>query len=334
MIRPLVKGLIFAVVTVLATGLLAVTIANRGDGGTVTYRAWFSDVTSLNSGDDVRMSGVRIGQVTGIEVVDRRIAEVSFEVDKDRALSATVTAAVKYRNLIGQRYITLDQGTGTGRLDPGGLIPLERTRPALDLTAVFNGFKPLFQALSPQDVNQLAGEIVQVLQGEGGTVADLLRHTASLTSSLAGQDQVIGQVITNLNEVLDRVNARDGQLAQLLDATQQLVSGLAANSGPIGEAIDGIADLTTATAGLVQDAREPLRADIDALEELARTLGDNTPEFERFLNNLPVKYESIGRIASYGSWLNFYLCSVRSDAAPAPGGGPVGVPVTEARCRR
>ncbi|WP_115944806.1 MCE family protein [Amycolatopsis thermalba] len=328
MIRPLVKGLIFAVVTVLATGLLAITIANRGDGGTVTYRAWFSDVTSLNPGDDVRMAGVRIGQVTGIEIVDRRIAEVSFSVDRDRTLSATVTAAVKYRNLIGQRYITLDQGTGTGRLEPGGLIPLDRTRPALDLTAVFNGFKPLFQALSPQDVNQLAGEIVQVLQGEGGTVADLLRHTASLTSSLAGQDQVIGQVITNLNQVLDRVNARDGQLAQLLDATQQLVSGLAANSGAIGGAIDGIGELTTATAGLVRDAREPLRNDIDALEKLARTLGDNTPEFERFLNNLPVKYEAIGRIASYGSWLNFYLCSVRSDATPAPGGGPVGVPVT------
>jgi phospholipid/cholesterol/gamma-HCH transport system substrate-binding protein len=332
--RPLLNGLVFAVVTILATAVLAVTIANHGGGETVRYDARFTDVTSLNNGDDIRMAGVRIGQVEDIRIVDRRFAEVTFSVDRDRALASTVTATVKYRNLIGQRYIALDQGAGavTSPLPPGGLIPPERTRPALDLTAVFNGFKPLFQALSPNDVNQLAGEIVQVLQGEGGTVDDLVRHTASLTSTLAGQDQVIGQVIDNLNIVLDRVNAHDAQLAQLLDATQQLVSGLAANAKPIGDAIDGIGQLASSTAGLLQEGRAPLQSDIDALGKLSKTLGDNTSEFEKFLGNLPVKYESIGRIASYGSWLNFYLCAVSSDATPAPGGGPVGVPSTQARC--
>ncbi|GHF52773.1 phospholipid/cholesterol/gamma-HCH transport system substrate-binding protein [Amycolatopsis bartoniae] len=329
---PLVKGLVFAVVTVLATALLAVTIANQGGGETVSYRARFTDVTSLNDGDDIRMAGVRVGQVEDIELVDRRFAEVTFSVDRDRKLAATVTATVKYRNLIGQRYVALDQGTGAGTLPPGGLIPLERTHPALDLTAVFNGFKPLFQALSPTDVNKLAGEIVQVLQGEGGTVDDLLRHTASLTSSLANQDQVIGQVVTNLNTVLERVNAHDAQLSQLLDATQRLVSGLAADAKPLGDAIDGIGQLTASAANLVQDGRAPVHADVDAVNQLAKALGDNTPEFEKFLANLPQKYEAIGRIASYGSWLNFYLCAVSSDAAPAPGGGPVGVPDTQARC--
>ncbi|KAA9153518.1 MCE family protein [Amycolatopsis acidicola] len=332
---PLVKGLLFLVITVLATGLLAATIANQSGGAAVSYRARFTDVTSLNTGDDIRMAGVRIGQVEAIKLVDRRFAEVTFSVEAGRKLAGTVEASVKYRNLIGQRYIALDQGTGDLRvpLSAGGLIPVERTRPALDLTAVFNGFKPLFQALSPDDVNQLAQEIVQVLQGEGGTVSDLLKHTASLTSSLADQDQVIGQVITNLNAVLDRVNAHDAQLRQVLDATQQLVSGLAANAKPIGAAIEGIGELAASTAGLLQDGRQPLHDDVDALGRLSKTLGDNTPEFEKFLDNLPRKYEALGRTASYGAWLNFYLCEVSSDATPAPGGGAVGVPVTEARCR-
>ncbi|HET9141612.1 MCE family protein [Actinophytocola sp.] len=335
-IGPLLKGLVFTVVTAVATLLLAVTIANRGGGAEVTYRAWFSDATSVNAGDDVRMAGVRVGQVNDVRIVERRFAEVEFAVDAGRKLSASVTATIKFRNLIGQRYISLDQGAGDPNavLDPGSLIPLERTRPALDLTAMLNGFKPLFQALSPDDVNKLSFEIVQVLQGEGATVDSLLRHTASLTTTIAEKDKVIGQVIGNLNTVLDQVTPRQDKLSSLISTTQQLVSGLARDSAPIGAAIDGLAELTTSTAGLLVDSREPLRKDIDALGDLSKNLADGTPAFERFLSNLPVKYESIGRTASYGSWLNMFLCSAASDAPQAPGGGPVGIPLTEPRCLR
>ncbi|GAA5108683.1 MlaD family protein [Haloechinothrix salitolerans] len=333
-IRPLVKGIVFTVVTVLATAMLAVTIANRSDGQTVGYRAVFTDVTSLNPGDDIRMAGVRIGEVEDIRIVDRRDAEVSFSVDSDRPLYTTTTAAVKFRNLTGQRYIALDHDEIGRPLDPGATIPLDRTRPALNLTALFNGFKPLFQALTPKEVNQLSMNIVQVLQGEGGTIDSVLRHTASLTSTLANKDEVIGRVVTNLNTVLDEMTARGDQLGSLIATTRRLVSGLADDAGPIGEAIGGMAALTSSTASLLHKGRGPLKKSVRELRNLTGTLVDNTPEFERFLNNLPLKYTRIGRAASYGSWLNFYLCGAVSDAERPPGGPPVGVSRDVARCGR
>ena len=332
---PAIKGAIFAVVTLVATGMLASTILNRGDGAEATYHVKFTDVTSLNPGDDVRMAGVRIGQVTGVHIADARWAEVEFSVDSKRRLSTAVTATVKFRNLIGQRYISLDQGVGndTGTLAAGATIPLERTHPALDLTAVFNGFKPLFQALSPQDVNKLSFEIVQVLQGDGGTVASLVQHTGSLTKALADKDQVIGQVVSNLNAVLDEVNAHGDKLSTLISTTQQLVSGLAKDAAPIGNAVDGLGALTEATAGLLAQGREPFKNSVDALGKLSQNLVVGTPEFEKFIRNLPLKYEAIGRTVSYGSWFNFFLCSATANIPPAPGGPPVGLPITEPRCR-
>ncbi|CAM01659.1 phospholipid/cholesterol/gamma-HCH transport system substrate-binding protein [Saccharopolyspora erythraea NRRL 2338] len=333
---PLVKGAIFLFVTLVATATLGVTIANVGMGDKVAYTARFTDATSLNPGDDVRMAGVRIGEVEAVEVADRRFAEVTFAVDAHRAVSRHATAAIRYRNMVGQRYLSLDQGPlpMDRVLAPGAHIPLERTRPAVDLTAMFNGFKPLFQALSPEDVNKLSFEIVQVLQGEGGTVDSLLRHTASLTSTLAERDRVIGEVIANLNAVLDTINAKGDQLATLVTTTQRLVQGLAADAEPIGDAVGGMGELTSSTAALLEEGRKPLKDGIVTLGELSRNLADNTPIFERFLGNLPTKYDRIGRTASYGSWLNFYLCSVSSDAEPAPGGPPVGRPVEQARCLR
>jgi phospholipid/cholesterol/gamma-HCH transport system substrate-binding protein len=311
-ISPLIKISVFTVVTVLLTGVLALTIANSQLGPTDGYAAVFTDVTGLNTGDDVRISGVKIGSVTSIQVVNRNSARVGFVVDASRRLPASVTATIKYRNLVGQRYVALgtDVGDPNATLAPGATIPLARTAPALNLTVLFNGFKPLFQALNPDDVNKLAYEIIQVLQGEGGTVDDLLTHTASLTSTIASRDQVIGRTIDNLNTVLGTVSDNAPQMSNLILQLQELVSGLAAERRPIGNAITALDGLTNATAGLLTDARPPLKQDITSLGTLAKTLADNSPLVEHFVSFLPTKLELLTRTVGYGSWFNYFACSL------------------------
>jgi phospholipid/cholesterol/gamma-HCH transport system substrate-binding protein len=307
---PLIKGLIFVLVTGLATAVLAISIGGGSVGDTLTYSARFTDVTALNPGDDVRINGVRVGQVDDMSVVDGHFALVRFSVEKSKPLPADVTATIKYRNMVGQRYIALGRGEKLSAvlLAEGDEIPLSRTRPALDLTDLFNGFKPLFQALSPDDVNALSGEIVQVLQGEGGTVDSLLAHTGSLTTTLADRDKVIGEVVQNLNSVLANINGQGDALSTLVSTLQRLVSGLAGDRAAIGDAVEGLADLTGATAGLLDQAREPLKDSISGLGMLASNLVTGQEDLEQFLTATPAKFEAVGRTASYGSWLNFYLC--------------------------
>lgn len=340
---PLTKLIIFVVITVAATAVLGLTIANVDFGGADTYSARFTDVTSLNPGDDVRIAGVKVGEVDSVGIVDRQQALVKFSVENDVRLPASVTATIKYRNLVGQRYIALTQGTSTvsqtsldQTLPPGGTIPLSRTQPALDLTELFNGFKPLFQALSPDDVNQLSYEIIQVFQGEGGTIDSLLASTAQLTSTIADKDQVIGQVIDNLNTVLNTVNAHSAQLSSLIVTTQQLVSGLAADRQPISDAIGSLGNLANTTAGLLQQGRAPLQQDITSLGSLVQNLNDNQPTVQHFIQNLPQKLSTIIPTASYGSWFNFFLCSAGGTVAVPPVIPAVHLPlepVTQPRCQ-
>jgi phospholipid/cholesterol/gamma-HCH transport system substrate-binding protein len=332
---PLIKSVIFIVVTALATTILAISITNSGVTGTVGYHAVFSDVTGLIVGDDVDIAGVRVGQVTSITVYRRNLALVGFAVQPGRPLPDSVTAQLFYRNLAGQRYMELSQGAGpVGTLAPDGTIPLARTTPALNLTELFDGFQPLFQALSPGDVNQLSDEIIQLLQGEGATMDSLLSSIASLTNALAAKDQVIDQVISNLNAVVSTINSRGNDLAQTVTVLQQLVSGLAADREPIGEAISALGSLTSATAGLLQVGRAPLHTDIVSLGQLASNLAANTPAVQSFLQNLPVKMADIARLASYGSWLNFYLCDASVTGVKVALHGRIheGVPLTAARC--
>jgi phospholipid/cholesterol/gamma-HCH transport system substrate-binding protein len=333
--RPLAKLIVFAAVTLLLTALLAQTLGSLSLRDGTAYRARFSDVTGLLVGDDVRIAGVRVGRVSGIKVVDNTVAEVTFTVDNQVPLASSVRARIRYRNLVGQRYVALTEGPGSGRrLPPGGLIPLPQTVPALDLTVLFNGFRPLFTALTPQDVNKLAYEIIQVLQGESGTMASLLQRTASLTNALADRDAVIGRVITNLNTVLATLDTRDHAVDQTISQLRQFVSGLAADRTAIGNALANLGELTDATASLLGDARPPLASDVDSLGTLAGTLNRNASVIDGTLSRLPGRYQALTRTASYGSWFNFYLCDFDGQVG-LPGGISATTPAfssSAARC--
>ncbi|MEU4252051.1 MlaD family protein [Amycolatopsis sp. NPDC026612] len=312
-VPSLVKLLVFAAVTVLFTGILAATIANTNFGVTSGYLAKFTDASGLKEGDDVRIAGVKVGQVDTIAVVEgeRNLAEVRFDVEHTYRLPETVTATIKYRNLVGQRYLALGTDVpGDRTLPDGGTIPPERTKPALNLTVLFNGFKPLFKALSPKDVNQLSAEIISVFQGEGGTITSLLQHTASLTTAIASKDQVIGQVIANLNTVLGTVNSRGAQLGDLIEQTQKLVSGLAEQRKPIGDAVSALGDLAVSTTGLLADARPALKDDVAQLGVLSQNLGDSGELLNHLLEVLPGNLQKFTRTLSYGSWFNYYLCGI------------------------
>lgn len=328
------KLVVFIVVTTLATGVLVVTIGNLSFGGTREYRAEFVDATGVVKGDDIRIAGVRVGTVEDVEIVERNRALVSFSVTEGTRLDGGTHASIRYRNLVGQRYISLTQEIGeTGRLPEGGTIPVERTSPALDLTVLFNGFKPLFQALSPADINKLSFEIVQVFQGEGGTLEGLLAHTASVTDTLADRDKVIGDLIENLNQVLVHLGERDEQLSELIASFRTLIGGLKDDRRAILGSLEEISELSVQTAGLLSGIRKPFVEDIKQLRAVAASVDRNKAELDRALQVLPIKLTKVGRTATYGSWFNFYLCEFEG-RVKLPGGTnvPVNYQTGSERC--
>jgi phospholipid/cholesterol/gamma-HCH transport system substrate-binding protein len=320
----LTKLMIFIVVTSMATAVLVVTIGNITFGGSKEYRAEFVDATGVVEGDDVRIAGVKVGVVEDIEIVDRSRAMISFTVSDEAVVNGGTNAAIRYRNLVGQRYLSLTQGVGdSGTLPDGATIPASRTKPALDLTVLFNGFKPLFQALSPSDINKLSYEIIQVFQGEGGTLEGLLASTASVTKTLADRDQVISALIENLNDVLVHIGNRDEQLSRLIGSFRQLVGGLKDDRQAILGSLEDISALSVETADLIDGIREPFVRDIEQLRKVAGSVDANKAELDRALQVLPVKLDKVGRTAIYGSFFNFFLCEFTGEVTVA--GQPVSV---------
>jgi phospholipid/cholesterol/gamma-HCH transport system substrate-binding protein len=306
----LVKLVIFMVVTSLLSFVLAATIGNFGVGATTGYHALFTDVTGLLPGNEVRIAGVKVGSVKDIGLKGN-VADVTLRLEGGRHLTQGNVLQLRYRNLVGERYVAVVEGAGSSDpLREGSTVPVDRTRPALDLTVLFNGFRPLFQALDPKTVNDVSFEIIKTLQGEGGTIDALLQKTASLTNTLADKDAVIGRVVDNLTSVLATVDQRDADLSNLIVQLRRLSSGFAADRASIGSSIVGIGKLTDATAGLLEGIRPNLRSDIASLRTLAGTLDANKATVDGVLQRLPEKLNRIVATATYGGWFNFYLCGL------------------------
>ena len=274
-----------------------------------TYSAVFTNVSGLKGGNFVRIAGVEVGKVKNLTLHKDGTVTVDFAIDKGLPLTEGTRAAVRYENLIGDRYLALEEGPGSvRRLQPGQTIPLARTSPALDVDALIGGFRPLFRALDPDQVNALSGELLKVFQGQGGTISSVLSQTSALTTTLAGRDQLIGQVITNLNTVLGTFAARDDQFAEGLDKLSQLVAGLSERKTDIANGVAYINAAAGSVADLLTAARQPIKDTVAQTDRVAGQVMADHDYVDNLVKTLPDAYQILARQGLYGDYFGFYLC--------------------------
>lgn len=276
-----------------------------------TFHAVFSNVSGLREGNFVRIAGVEVGKVESIAIRDDATVDVAFGVRDGIALTDGNSAVIRYQNLTGDRFLALEEGAGgIGRLQPGSTIPLERTRPALDINALIGGFRPLFKALNPDQVNSLTGQLIAAFQGQGDVVVAFLAQTASLTATLANRDQLISQVIDNLNTVLDSFGKQSSQLDQAIDSVAQLVRGLADQKENVANGIAHANRAAASVADLLVQARPPLKNVVRNIDRTAGIIVSDHDYVDNLLNTLPDKYRLLARQGLYGDYFSFYLCDV------------------------
>lgn len=311
--RTVTKVTVFTVVSVLTTSIVVSSLLDVNTQPATGYFADFSNASGLQPGDTVRIAGVEVGKV-GAVTLQGNHAQVSFSVDDSQHLTTTSLAAIHFENLLGQRFLAILPGQPGGRsLPPGGTIPESQTTPAIDLTEVFDGFQPLFAALSPAQVNQLAGSIVDVFQGESGTISSIVAETATLTNNLADRQQVIDTLLNSLSSLLDTVGVHDTQLGQLIGNFDTLMQSLAGSRVNLGSAIDNLASAESTTSSLVNEAQPTLNEDIQSLATAVHSLSLNQQGLDGVLSGFPSLLGALTKIQSTGNWVNIYLCNLTLD---------------------
>lgn len=316
-VNAALRGVIWRLALFVAMCALALFVTvvvfgqSRFETGAKDYNALFSDVSGLREGNMVRLAGVEVGKVTRIVVNSDATVGVAFNAAPSVVLTGGTRAEIRYDDLIGGRYLALVVGPGDSDvLGAGQTIPLERTQPALDLDSVTGGFRPLFRALDPEQVNDLSGQLMRALQGEGPTIGAFLQQAAVVTNTLADRDLLIGQVVDNLNVVLGSLGDQSDQLDKAVSSLSELVGGLAERKTEISNAVAYANAAARSLADLLTQSREPARTVIAETDRVSAAVLDQREYFDEILNSLPDKYRMLGRQGIYGDYFSFYFCDV------------------------
>ncbi|MFD4407107.1 MCE family protein [Nocardia sp. NPDC058499] len=306
---PLLKFGVFAAIMVVLSACLIIVFGEYRSGSTTEYSAVFADSSGLSTGDTVRVAGVVVGSVRGVSLRDDHRVRVEFDADRSLSLTSGTEIAVRYLNLVGDRYLEITDRPGN-ELPAGGELPIENTTSALDLDLLLGGLKPVIQGLNARDVNALTWSLLEIVQGKEGTVNSILGRTASFSAALADNNEIVEQLIDNLNTVMTTLADEGGQFSGLVDRLEQLITQLSNERDPIASAIDSLEAGTATVADLLNQGRAPLAGTIDQVNQLAANIDGDKETLDTALQKAPENFRKLVRTGAYGNFIQYYLCDL------------------------
>ncbi|MDQ1396101.1 MAG: phospholipid/cholesterol/gamma-HCH transport system substrate-binding protein [Acidimicrobiaceae bacterium] len=306
MTRTTVKLIAFVLGCMVFATYLGFTIGNIRPShifgrGTYQLSATFDDVTGLLKDDNVKVAGVVVGKVTQIKVVEGR-AFVRFEVRNQVKVPSDSSAAIRWRNLLGQRYVYLYPGTASTVLTKNGHIG--QTRSVVDIGELFNRLGPIVKAIAPDKVNTFLDAITAALDGNQVKLRQTLDDLATLTASLAKRDDAIGRLIENVDTVAGTINSRDSEIRTVLDNLVALATTFSQNTDVLNSAVTDLGDFTNNLDVILRNNRTQIDSILGNLTTLTKVIQSKLPQVDSILGALPAASVRLFNASRYGEWLN------------------------------
>jgi phospholipid/cholesterol/gamma-HCH transport system substrate-binding protein len=283
-------------------------------GGT-SYSADFSEAAGLQSGNEVRIAGVKVGTVGNVSLEGDHV-KVSFRV-RNAWIGDQTTAAIKIKTLLGQKYLALDP-EGTQALRSSQPIPLQRTMAPYDVIEAFSGLSQTVGQINTQQLAQSFNTISDTFAGTPADVRGALTGLSALSQTIASRDDQLRQLLQNTAAVTKTVADRDAEFQKIIDDGNQLLAELRARRDSITALLRGTRDLSAQLTGLVDDNARQIGPALQQLNQVTQLLQRNQDNLNRSIEAFAPFTRLLGNVVGNGRWFDTYVCGILPPAV-----GPV-----------
>lgn len=300
---PLAKFVAFAVVCAAFAAWLVITIGNIAlFADRVTYEAVVEDATGLVENDAVKVAGVEVGKVDSV-AVDRGNALVTFSIRDDIRLGRQTTVGVRWRNLLGLRYLYV-YPAGEGSLEEGHRFPVERTRSVASFGQLMTRLVPIQRSLDPEVSNVVVRALAEALAGREARVQRLLTEAGSLTTTLADRDEQIGRILDNGARLAGAYARRDQAIRTFLETFADVSDTLAARNDQIERIVTELDDSLAELERFADTNADEIHGTIDGLDRITAVLHTNHANLEDLVTHLGRGLAFYHRTSRWGQWFN------------------------------
>jgi phospholipid/cholesterol/gamma-HCH transport system substrate-binding protein len=306
----IIKVIVFSVVGVLMTIALGAKLANtRLFADTYVLQAEFENAAGAMRGDAVKLAGVDIGRVERAEIENGK-AVITFNLDKDVRLPKDSTVALRWRNVLGQRFLYVHPGSGSDHYEENERISVENTQDVSDIGEFLNRLGPILKAIDPAQANAFLDSINTALAGNEQSVRRLLSDGAVLARTLGNEDQEIKGLLTAADEIMATYASQDQAIGQIFDDLDSVGGMLARRTTDINSLITDFSVVQKELDGLLRRSRSNIDASLGSLDTVARTLADNRVNLSQTLRTLPMGTAGYFQTSSWGEWFNVRIVAI------------------------
>ncbi len=276
-------------------------------GGGTTYTAYFSEAAGLQPGNEVRIAGVTVGQVTGVSLDGDKVA-VSFRV-RNEWVGDKSTVAIEIKTLLGDKYLALDP-MGNAAQNPGKAIPRSRTTSPYDVTQALSGIGKQISGINTAELTKSLLTLSQAFANTPPYVRSALRGLAALSQSIASKDAAVTSLLSEARKVTGMLAHEDNSFAALLRDGNLLLAELRERQTAIHEMLVATEDLATQLSGLINDDQAKLGPALQTLDQVTSLLKQDQADLATALSLAGPYYRLLGNTLGNGRWFDVYLCGL------------------------
>ncbi|MCX6400015.1 MAG: MCE family protein [Propionibacteriales bacterium] len=266
-------------------------------GGGETYHALFSDAAGLKVGEEVRVAGVKVGQVTDIALQGAAV-RVTFRV-KGVDLGKKTTAGIEVKTLLGQHYVSLDPA-GEGNVGSDSTIPLARTTTPVNLVPVFDQLTKTADRLDTAQLATAFESLAGTLSAAAPEMTPALEGLRRLSNVVNNRDEGIADLLRQARVVSGTVAARDRDLGQLLAGADRVFAVLDRRRADIVLLIDGVEALSRQVSGVVRDNKKAIGTTLGQLDDVLAILKKNRSTIDQAITMLDLYGREFTAVAGTG----------------------------------
>lgn len=305
-----IKVLAFAALATVMTIALGVKLANtRLFANTYKLEAAFDDATGVLRGDAVKLAGVDVGRVKGF-YIDGGEAIVEFTLDDHIELPKDSTVALRWRNVLGQRFLYVYPGTGSESFSEGDRIPAENTEDVADIGQLLNNAGPILKAIDPEEANQFLDAVNTALEGNEQDVRNLIDDGAKLAETLAGEDDNIKRLLTSADRIMHAFASQDDALGAIFDNLDDVGTVLRRRTSDLNALVTNFAKVQRQLDQLLSENRGNIDHSLDSLDTVAKILESSRGRLHETLRTLPYGVISYNQTSSWGEWFNVRIVRI------------------------
>ncbi|MGE0781281.1 MCE family protein [Mycolicibacterium sp.] len=274
--------------------------------GDKQYSAFFAEAGGLQSGAAVHVAGLRVGEVTDIDLDGAQVL-VRFEIDGDVHLGDRSEAAIRAKNLLGAKILDI---TSRGDRDLAQPISLDRTTSPYQLPDALGDLSSTVSALDTDQVSESLSTLAQTFEDTPPELRAAVENVGRLSQTLNARDAELRNLLSNARKVTTVLSRRSDQIVTLIRTTNALLAELNTQSSALDDISASISALATQVSGLIEDNRATLGPALDKLNGVLGTIDQRRDQVQRALHLANGYVMRLGETVASGPFFKAYVANL------------------------